>query len=1345
MEGYWAPDIQACKDLGRYPTEHISHLCLLARNNQGLKDLWAMSSIAYDDAHFYHRPMADPDLLRQYGANLYASDGCIMTGLGRAIRVGDEDAARQYLGGLLDIFGERLYCELHTWQYMHPSDEDWVKWEGEPITTLAVNKMMTDLNQAKVRLATEMGIPMVVVNDAHHAYPEHWAFKEMVWGFKKEDNPDQQEGKGQKADHLMCAKEIHFWMERHGIARPVIDQAIRYSRELGEQCNAEIKPTLSLPRFTKSEADDFQLFLDKVEAGFRVKVEQAGLPREEYWRRMETEVSVIAQKRLAGYFLVVEDYVRAARDGTWAQYVYGGAKIPMLVGFGRGSAGGSLVSWLMGITSINPIKYGLLFERFLAPHRAGYPDIDIDFPRSKRKGVRDYVRKRWGEDRVCSICTMTRNQAKASVWDLGRALEITDSGDLGAIAKLVNEISKDDWEEEGGESADEDTKTWAEIMQENYKELSPWIAKYPTLFQNLNHLHGIIRSTNVHAAAVLISEEPFAGRIPTRVKKGTLMTQFDMYGVEELGGLKGDLLSLRHLDALEIAADLVKERCGVDIDYEAFTDEHYNDPAIWEQIDNGQTVGIFQLGTPGGTDAAMEFRPRSMVDVADLIAINRPGVRDAGLYNVYLRRRAGVEEVVYDHPLMENITKDTCGVLVYQEQLMQASVELAGFTAAESYDLNKAISKKVMEKVLAFKDKFVNGCLDNEEYTQGGTWDRKEAIAVAEKIWASIEASGRYCVTGDTRVKLSNGAEMTVADMYRRLIDDRRLEGHSCWYGCRFTGYQGKCQTCRVWRQKFKGSRGLKAWSLGDDGRLHPNRILAVYQNGVQPVWRVTLENGDSITATADHRHMTSTGWREVRDLSVGDELLVCGSYEPQVWEPEKTRTTAVDPAYAGARLPNSERCGIHSLGYRDGGYLALREWTEAQEWVCSEPGCARSRANGDRIERAHLDGNRLNNDPANLAMKCASHHKQHDYQVNGRRVRGEKGYPAIPTRIVSIEYAGEEMVYDLSMAVPHHSWVGNNIVTHNCFNKSHAVGYALISHAQIWMKHYYPAEMLVGFMMVDEANRNRYVRDARRIGLGILAPHVNLSRQNFTIEGNTIRYGVQAVRGIGEAGANALVAGQPYESLDDYLKRAKDGANKTACLALARLGALDCFGDRVEILKRIEYHRVTDKLAKSTLNDPAKLQKIVSERMEKNPGEWVVDIPNFANPMVVYEIEKELIGSFVTVDPMAPYLTVINAEGIRNPAAIKRANPGQQLVIGGQIIKFRKHKVGKGYQKGMDMAFMGVEWQGDIYDITVFPRAYEKHKYLFDLGKPVLCGCERLERGVSLVKMWRLDLKNDG
>jgi len=288
----------------------------------------------------------------------------------------------------------------------------------------------------------------------------------------------------------------------------------------------------------------------------------------------------------------------------------------------------------------------------------------------------------------------------------------------------------------------------------------------------------------------------------------------------------------------------------------------------------------------------------------------------------------------------------------------------------------------------------------------------------------------------------------------------------------------------------------------------------------------------------------------------------------------------------------------------------------------------------------------------------------------------------------------------------------------------------------------------LVGFMQVDEERRNLYVRDARRRGITILPPDVNKSKQNFTIGHDTIRYGLQAVRGVGEVAADAIVTGAPYRCLQDYLDRAGRGANKAALVPLIKIGAFDSIdSDRAGLLKELEQYWIEKDLAESTLANALRLEKVVARRRAK--PERQIEIPDFTDPHVVYAIEQDLVGSFITVDPMEPYLKIIDTEmTVRSPAMIRRYQPGQQLVIGGQIVKLNKHVVKSGFTAGQTMAFLGVQWQGDDYDITVFPKVFARYDLLLKEGTPVLCGCERLaprkdgqDGGVSLRELFRLDL----
>lgn len=1269
---------------------------------------------------------------------------CLITQFSRYIEAGDDAAARQQLGILHDIYQDNFYMELHTWQFM----------EADTAEKRRLNALMSEVNRAKVQFADEMGVPLVVVNDAHHARPEDWENKELVWNFNTRKNPDQAvEDYGQKADHLMGAEELYFWMDRHGVSRSTVDEAIKNAYAIAQRCTAEIRPTLTMPRLSDSDTDDVRRLVDHCEEGFRnlVPPERA----EEYWARMEEELRLIVDRRFAGYFLIVRDYVMAAKTGAWSEYVSGTGRTPMLVGPSRGSAGGCLVSYLLGITTIDPIRYGLLFSRFLNVNRKGYPDIDCDFPQSLRPGVKDYLAERYGHDHVCAIGTLTRSQPKAILRDLGRAMKIP-MGDIIAMSKIIEGVKDLD---------SDDDASWVEVVERKGGVLAPWARKYPVLFEKISEMSGIVRQSGVHPAGVVVSNQPLRGAIPTRIKNGVVVTAFDMGECEAMGAVKLDLLGLRHLDTLMTARDLVYERKEVWLDYNGVGGHpaartlgpaEYSDPEIWTQIDQGLTAGIFQLETPELTRMSMDMCPRNEEDVAALLSIVRPGVKDAHLDQVFLDRRRGEVPVHYEHPAMEEITGDTYGVLVYQESLMQAARTLAGFTADEADDLRKMLGKKKADEIAGWEEKFRSGCLGNPQFRSYFATDEAARKVIAQ-VWASISAAGRYafnrCAAGHVSVRLaasgsrSNG-QMTVADMYRRITDASRLEGRPCWYGCPYTGYRGQCQTCRVWRQKFRDPRrGLFAWSLGDDGRLHPNRIVDVHYNGFRPVWKVTLEDGSSITATDNHRHMTVNGWREVRELSEGDELLVCGEYEQQSWEPDRVRTTV------GGRQKKSLAVGAAYAGrpgnFINGGFSDLREWTETQVWECSEPGCGRSKDAGDRIERAHLDGDRTNNNPSNLAMMCASHHKRHDYRVNARRRRGEKGYPAIPCRIVSIEYAGEEDVYDLEMADPYHSWVGNGVVTHN----SHAIGYAVLSCWEVWTKHYYPEEYIVALLATDPDNVNRYLRDARRRGIRVLPPDINLSERRFTLDpqGGAIRYGLDTIRGVGAAAVNAILRRRPFTGIADFLDRVDTRAcGKTQVEALIKIGAFDSLSpDRTRLMTTYHDRRILDKVA------PAKLAKMTApERVdhvrawrEKNADKpsFLKDfaVPDFTDEAVVYAIEQELVGNYVTIDPMMKYLDALEGVGaVRSRAEMEEVPPGENFIIGGQLSKIRVHTIQKpGRYRGRQMAFLSVMWNEDEFEMTAFPDVWASVKLIVSEGSPVACHVVRDERGANLKSLNRLDI----
>jgi len=1066
-EARWLHDIERSRE-ERTSGNDSSHIIILAENQKGLSNLWALSSLAYEPENFYGKPQLEPRLMREYSEGLFASDGCGLTRFADYAENDDIDRARQEWGVLLDIFGDNFYSELHTFQIIDPTPDD-----------AKLNRRIMKMNQMKVKLSQEMGVPLVVVNDCHYAQREQWEEHRLVYNLSTQAwRRDQVDTLGQAADWLMNPDEVTFYLQRHGIRTSIIEEALANTRAIGERCNVEIKPTLSMPRLYATDAEDIAAFRRSIEEGFKRFVVDKGLDEDVYRQRLEYEAKLIVDQGMAGYFNVVADYVMAARSGSWKVWVEPGAKPqPCLCGPGRGSGGGSLVNYVLGITSLDPIKYDLMFERFINPDRPDYPDIDVDFQKSLRPGLKAYLGKRYGEANVVAIGTRSRSGPKQMLKDLWRALGYTEYADLTAMTKIIEQVDTIDFAADPDDLIDEDGNTvepptWDEILAEKGGELQPYAKKYPLLFKRLEAMVRLVRQGGVHAAGVLVNTEPILGKVPTRVKKGVRATQFDMNEVAELGGVKDDLLSGRGLDVLAIARPLIYQRHGVWLDYDGFGfgvpedcppdkvitfgDEQYSDPAIWPQIHMGQTAGIFQIGTPSGTKQAMRFKPWNLVDLANLASINRPGVIGAGQLEHFLRRRHGEEEITYDHPLMVPITGPessmyTYGILVYQEQLIRTAREVAGFSAGEAEKLRKGIGKKIAAIIEELKPKFLDGCMANPEFTgQGGT--RK----VAEKIWASLEAAGKYA------------------------------------------------------------------------------------------------------------------------------------------------------------------------------------------------------------------------------------------------------------------------------------------------FNKSHATGYAMQPCWEIWTKHYYFDEFIVGCLDVFPDKITTFVRECRRRGRPVLAPDVNKSGARFTLTDEGIRFGLTDIRGIGESVVGDIINNAPYISLADFLERtSKSGGRKKGVVdSLIKAGAFDDIEGidhtgRQKLLQQAYWHRAGSEVAPRKWAGLSYEERdaIVREKWRKKPKDYPTY--DFADEKRIVELETELLGTHVSVDPMARYAKMIENICIRHPMDYDDFDTNQRFVVGGEITKIKPHM----QRNHRQMAFLTVRYAEEDFDILAFADAYERCKPLLKLGAPVACEVIKLSGGgASLSTLERLD-----
>lgn len=1097
QEGYWVWDIDAFRLATKpgsdpvYPGSVIgekatnSHICLLAETNEGLSNLWAWSSMAYEPKNHHHKPLADPAMMREYAKGLWASDGCMLTEFGHAVEMGDHARAREIFAFLLNIFGDRFYSELHTWRILEPGDDE---------KAVRMNELMRNINQAKISLANEMGVPLVVVNDAHYTQEDDWEYHRLVWKFNTHGDTDQTDSHKHAADWLMNDAEIYHHMAAHGVSADVVSQAIDNSYNIAMSCQqVEITPTMTMPRLTATDHDDMNMFMDAVQQGYMRKVVDAGLDENLYFPRMESECRLIVNKGFSGYFNITRDMVLSFRDGSYIQWVKGGAdKDPRLTGPGRGSAGGSLVSYLLDITSLDPIKYGLLFERFLTEDREDWPDIDTDVPQSARPDAKSFIHAR--HDHTCAIGTRSRSKAAQTLKDLREPLNI-DWGDITEIGKLLKTLENvvETTGDEEMDAAAVDNLTWGEIVELKGGELITWQKKHPKLFDYMERMVGLTRQTSVHAAGVLIGNNSFLGRIPTRIKNDTRTTQFDMHEVEALGAVKMDVLGIRHLDTLEQCRELVYERHGIWLDYDSsgfgqppeatrvvrFGDEQYNDPKIWEPIARGETLGLFQLETSNGTQAAIDFRPRSEREVCDLISVNRPGVINAGQLPHYMARREGSEAVTYDHPLMEAVTgpgwaSDTYGILVYQEQLMRAAEVLAGFTPAERERLRKIIGKKKMDQMIAMEGDFIARCLANPEFMKpylGGKSPQDRARTTAEKIWRSLLASGAYA------------------------------------------------------------------------------------------------------------------------------------------------------------------------------------------------------------------------------------------------------------------------------------------------FNRSHGMGYGLVTTWEVWDRYYFFPEFITALLRTDPKKTTRYIRTARRRGIEVLPPDVNHSQAKFTLVGDDIRYGLQAIAKVGPAAVADITAGQPYSSFPDFLARSK--ADKAVVINLILIGALDEFGPRPALLRYYERHRIMagkkgasvvvggKRVPKDKLTE-AEIDVIVQEALDTpkmnrqkevvGPSPWIIEVPDFTDEKVVMKIEAELVGNYVTIDPMYKYIEMIEAHCVARTADVMAKEKGATFAIGGTLTKVYEHTIKQGKNKGNKMAFLGVTWNDEEFDITLFSEGWAQWKSYLHLGAPVVVNCIRDAKTCHMTSVIRLD-----
>ena len=640
----------------RTQKERRAHLTLLAETTEGYHNLIRLVSLGYLDGYWY-KPRVDFSQLEQHADGIVALSGCLSGRVSKALIDGDGKGARTELDRLVQIFGrDDVYVEVQD--------------GGIDVQT----RILPDL----IALAKDSGLPMVGTGDVHYLTRDDAIPHEAMLCIQTQDTMDNP-NRFRFSNHefyLKSSDEMYQLMAgRFG------EDMLQRTVEIAERCSAEVGlGAMHLPRFEVPEGTNAVSYLrDLAEQGLR---ERYGSETPELRRRLEFELKTIEEMGFPDYFLIVWDFIRFARENS------------ISVGPGRGSAAGSLVAYCLRITDLDPMRYTLLFERFLNPGRKSMPDIDVDFAVAGREHVINYVAEKYGRRNVAQIITFGKMQPKAAIKDAGRVMGIP-YGVVDRIAKMVPEGPK--------VSFDECMKPGAELRKTYDVDET---AK--SIVDMARPLEGVVRNDSIHAAAVVIGDRPLTEYLPLQQKgpEAEVVTQFPMNDVEALGLLKMDFLGLRNLDVIDRALDLIESSSGRRL---AMDEVPLDDVQTYEMLARGDATGVFQFESSGMREALRGVKPTHFEDLIALVALYRPGP----MQNIprFAARKNGREEVTYADPRLEGVLAETYGITVYQEQAMLISREIAGFSPAEADDLRKAIGKKIAALMATLKDKFIDGCI----------------------------------------------------------------------------------------------------------------------------------------------------------------------------------------------------------------------------------------------------------------------------------------------------------------------------------------------------------------------------------------------------------------------------------------------------------------------------------------------------------------------------------------------------------------------------------------------------------------------------------------------------------
>jgi len=1286
LEAYMAA--RGMKDKDSKLDRSSFHLLLLAENDKGYQNLLKIASAAQLDG-FYYYPRIDHDFLAAHSEGLICTSGCMSAEIPRALLNDNPEEAVRKWNWYYDVFGpDRFFVELQE----HNIPE------------------ILDLNRKLLSLGARYSARYIATNDVHYVNQADAKLQDVLLAIQTNSTLAD-------PDRMRMTDDSYFLrspLEMSKLFSEVPD-AISNTLLIAERCNVDLGfKGYHLPEFPVPEGHTAESYLRSLcEAGAERRYgDDCDSPKVR--ERLNYELSVVHTMGFDAYFLIVWDLCSFAREhGIWYN--------------ARGSAAGSIIAYTLGITMVDPLEHALIFERFLNPGRVSMPDIDLDFRDDRRHEMLEYCARKYGDDKVAQIITFGTMGTKAAIRDVARVMEIP-LPEVDKVAKLVPFSA-------GGTTVAE-----AKEVKE-FKQIYDTDPKMREVIDIAERMEGTVRNAGTHAAGVVISDKPILEYLPlhrptsnsedTPIKS---VTQFEMGILDTLGMLKVDFLGLITLTVMARACDLIYKRHGIKFD---LSNIPLTDPKSFEIMGSGQTAGLFQIEGGGMTRWIVQMKPQNLDNIIAMVALYRPG--PMAFIPDYIARMHGEAEVVYRHPAMEPIFKDTFGIPVYQEQLMRAAVELAGYTPSESDELRKAISKKKKEDIEKHRNKFVKGAVE-----------KGMEQSTADAIYADWEEFARYgfnkCLPGDVEVLDSaTGRLVKVEDLYRGVAEIQ------------------KTLSCDISTLKLKNQP-----------------VLNVMDNGVKPVFRLTTALGRTIEATGNHPFYTYNGWRNLEELQP-DDFIAVPRIIPVEGKQEWADHEAIALGHLLAENPSEEiPAEVFSLTKRQIALLLNVLWESAgASDYQSASYLSASRRTANQIQHlllrfgilSQIREFNISNEERGWQILVTEEESLGIFSNHILRAEGlfatapgglkfslstwkstkvdslvqPEGLPRTEQaalaplsprsaqdiywdRIAFIEYVGEKQTYDLEIEETH-NFVANDILVHN----SHAADYGVIAVQTAYLKSHYPAEYMTALMSASASQTEKvafYVADARSMGIPVLQPNINHSEWDFSIEDvdpstgsgqakPNIRFGMGAIKNVGEGAVEPIIqeriANGTFKDLNDFARRVDLRAvGKRALEGLIKVGAMDTFGNRASLLASL------DRIVAISSNhfraaDAGQMSLFGAETgiIEEIQLPEVKDV----DKREMLNWERDLIGLYISDHPLNEYQTTLAKIVSYFSGQLGEANHEEKVRMAGLITGVRPYTT----KTGKPMGFAQMEDIQGTIELVLFPKTWEQAKDNLTIGQIVI------------------------